>query len=144
MNYQAMLAQMGKWKSGATDKMGMGMGGPGRGRGGQLDMQETPTGFKSTKTQMKMDKGDIIGAIRVYGPQVKGEAKERFVKAYFEYSQNADDTLTRENIPLELRSLVGDYFDAIRPATVAKKPEGPETAPIPFEPKPVIETPPGP
>ena len=127
-NYAALLAEMGKFRTGDTNRFGSGMGGrPGRGVGGRLKMEETPTQFKPTKTRMKLDKGDIIGVVRVWGPQVKGEATAKFEEAYVEYHQSAEDTLARENIPLEYRTLVRDYFDAIRPATMAKKSETPPT-----------------
>jgi len=119
--YAASLAAMRKFREGATDKYGPGMGGPGRGAGGTPEFKETPTQFQPTKTKMKMDKGDIIGIVRVWGPQVKGEASAKFEQTYFEYRQAAEDTLARENIPLEYRTLVRDYFDAIRPATAEKK-----------------------
>jgi hypothetical protein len=119
--YAAMVAEMGKFREGDTDKFGPGMGGPGHGAGGIPGFQETPTQFQPTKARMKMDKGDIIGAIRVWGPQVKGDADVKFEETYFQYRQSAEDTLSRENIPLEYRTLVRDYFDAIRPATAAKK-----------------------
>jgi hypothetical protein len=97
------------------------MGGPGHGAGGQAPIKETPTQFQPTKTQMKLDKGDIIGAVRVWGQQIKGETTAKFEQTYIESRQSAEDTLTRENIPLEYRILVRKYFDAIGPATMAKK-----------------------
>jgi hypothetical protein len=92
------------------------MGGPGRGMGGIPQFKETPTQFQPSKARMKLDKGDIIGVVKVWGPQVKGEASAKFEQTYLEYRQSAEDSMTRENIPLEYRTLVRDYFDAIRPS----------------------------
>jgi len=114
-------AIVAKFREGASDRFGAGMGGPGHGQGGKAPITETPTKFQPTKTQMKMDKGDIIGAVRVWGQQIKGETTAKFEQAYIESRQSAEDTLSRENIPLEYRILVRNYFDAIRPATAEKK-----------------------
>jgi len=116
-NCAAMLAMMAQFREGDNENLGPGMGGPGRGMGGIPQFKETPTQFQPSKARMKLDKGDIIGVVKVWGPQVKGEASAKFEQTYLEYRQSAEDSMTRENIPLEYRTLVRDYFDAIRPNT---------------------------
>lgn len=117
------LKLMGEFSTGETEGRGPGMGGPGQGMGGQARFQEGKVGFKPTKPRAKMGKGDIIGMVRVWGPQIKGDSQVDFTDAHFEYSQAAEDTMVKENIPLELREVVRDYFDAIRPATLSSSPD---------------------
>ena len=64
-----------------------------------------------------MDAGKILSLIKVDGPQVKGEAKLQFESAVKEFSQEAEETLDKENIPIHMKDLVGDYYNSIRSAT---------------------------
>jgi len=122
-DYAALLETLAAaYKKGKTDEFGPGMKGAGRGAGGRAPIEETPTKMQKTMARMKLDKGDVLGVVRVMGPQIKGKATEKFEKVYIEYRQSAEEALARENVPLEYRTLVRDYFDAIRPATAAKKP----------------------
>jgi tetratricopeptide (TPR) repeat protein len=122
MSFQQLAAILGEsgFKPGESERFGPGMGGPGHGQGGKAPFQNTPIKFQPTQPQSNLTQGDIIGALRVWGPQIRGEANTKYQDAYIEYSQSAEDTMSRENIPLEYRSLVKQYFDAIRPATMAR------------------------
>ena len=115
----------GPWRAGETaNRRGTGMGGPGQGMGGRAPFKDGEVDFKSAKLNMQMGKGDIIGVVREWGPQIAGEANVQFESVFEEYNQSAEDTMAREHIPLEYRTLVRDYFDAIRPAKqAAEQPE---------------------
>ena len=93
------------------------MGGAGRGRGNVAPISDQKTAFQKSQLPQKMDAGKIISVIKVEGAQVKGEAKLQFESALKEYSQEAEESLDREQIPLHMRDFVGDYYDSIRAAT---------------------------
>ncbi|MCX7014936.1 MAG: hypothetical protein NTW86_20685 [Candidatus Sumerlaeota bacterium] len=114
------------WTAGDSSKEGSGMGEAGKGAGGVAQVAPDQVNFKPDKLKGQTQAGEIIASFRVSGEQIPGEAKVKYQETYTEYRQACEDTLHREAMPLEYRSLVTDYFDAIRPekqtATAASQP----------------------
>ena len=103
------------WKAGDSSKQGSGMGDAGKGEGGTAQVAPDQVSFKPDKLKGQTQPGDIIASFRVSGEQVTGEAKVKYQETYTEYRQACEDTLRREAMPLEYRTLISDYFDAIKP-----------------------------
>lgn len=90
------------------------MGGPGQGRGGQAQFSDQQTTFKREQLNQQLDKGKILSILKVDGPQQKGEATVEFLQVVQQYSQEAEDALDREHIPLHMQKLVRNWLDTLR------------------------------
>lgn len=104
----------GPWKPGDERKHGSGMGGPGIGEGQVADKTETPTGFEKKRVKGDIAPGRIIAKMKVPGQQDPGQAKIQYESLRVEYAQQAEDTIQKEAMPLELKSFVREYYDAIK------------------------------
>ena len=90
------------------------MGGPGQGKGGQAEFSEQQTTFVKEQLPQKLDKGKVLAIIKVPGQQKTGEANVEFQQVVQEYSQEAEEALDRENIPVHMKKLVGNWLDTLR------------------------------
>jgi hypothetical protein len=94
-----------------------GFGGPGRGRGGKAPESETNVRFKNEKLKGRASgKGRITGVMYVKGLGKKGEATREYTSAVETFRKSQEESLENDNIPIERRALVRDYFDRIQPA----------------------------
>ncbi len=104
----------GEWKAGEGRKRSKGMGGPGVGEGQVADKKETETGYEKKKIKGEMTPGRIIARMKVDGEQLPGEITTEYETIRVESAQQAEDTIEGELMPLEYKSLVRNYFDAIK------------------------------
>ena len=112
--------KIGMFKFGETDKIGAGIGGPGRGRGGKAPLNpDAQTSFKDSKIAGQKGQGKIIGVFFVNDRPIKGESKVEFENVYLEYLQKAEDSLSREIIPVTYKNYIRDYFDSINPQNLS-------------------------
>jgi hypothetical protein len=100
---------------------GPGMGGGGSGAGGQWQTSDQQTTFQKDQAPQKLDKGKVLAILKVDGPQQKGEATAEFQQVVQQYSQEAEESLDREHIPLHMKKMVGDWFDTLRQKTEQKQ-----------------------
>lgn len=103
------------------------MGGPGRGRGGKAPESNGGVSFRNEKLKGQASgKGKITGVMYVKGLGKKGEATREYTAAVDTFRKSQEESLESDNIPLERRALVRDYFDRIQPATTPSTPAGGE------------------
>lgn len=115
----------GEWKPGDSRKQGLGMGGPGIGQGAIAESSDGPTAFQKKLLPGEMTPGQILARMKVPGQQPPGEIKTEFEALRMQSSQAAEDTIKTEQLPLERKTLVRQYFDAIK----YEKGETPAAAP---------------
>jgi hypothetical protein len=105
---------------------GQGVGGVGLGAGRGLGPRPVDDGvltsFRDTQIPGRLQPGKILAAIRVKGQQVRGESTVEVVEAFREVRQSAEHALSKESIPIGMKSRVKDYFDAIDPYVSAAVP----------------------
>lgn len=120
---QAGLGKMGvgEWEEGETDKSGPGMGKPGMGRGGVARSNPTDTAFEKTRVRGDLTQGEIIARMKVPGAQGPGKATVAYEEMRTLYEQKAEDTVQNETMPLEHKTLIRDYFEAIKYKDQEKK-----------------------
>ena len=97
-----------------------GMGGAGRGQGNQVgELPDAGGDFKPTVAPGSMTKGKMLANILQKGaPEVGTEATAEYVPgAFVEVQQQAENALTKEEIPDGAKEFVRQYFGAIDPAT---------------------------
>lgn len=102
------------WSPGDSREFGNGMGGPGIGRGSIAQKKEGQIGLDKSRIKGDVEPGKIIAKFKVSGEQAPGEIATDFEELRLEYAQKAEDTIEREAMPLEYKSFVRDYFDAIK------------------------------
>lgn len=105
--------QTGAWRPGDSREQGSGMGGAGIGKGGIAEKEEGDVGFRKSRIKGDMRPGKIIAKMKMPGKQAPGEITTEYESLRMEYAQRAEDTIQHEMLPLEDRSLVRNYFDAI-------------------------------
>ncbi len=94
------------------------MRGAGRGRGGKAPESRGAVQFRNEKLKGRASgKGRITGVMYVKGLGKKGEATREYTAAVDTFRKSQEESLENDNIPLERRALVRDYFDRIQPAT---------------------------
>ncbi|MGC9328013.1 MAG: hypothetical protein ACP5I1_10295 [Candidatus Hinthialibacter sp.] len=109
------------WKPGESRRQGSGMGGAGIGRGANAphekdDVQMTPDQLKAM-----LKEGPIQAILPVDGASMKGQSTIGVNdSADFEYSQQAEQALAKEKVPLPLRRQVRFYFD-VKPDASGKE-----------------------
>ncbi len=109
----------GAYRAGIAVSFGNGMGGPGQGRGSQVgELPDAGGDFKPTVAPGSMTKGKMLANILQKGaPETGGEATAEFVPgAFVEVQQQAENALTKEEIPDGAKEFVRQYFGAIDPA----------------------------
>jgi len=100
------------WKPGFSRKQGNGMGGPGIGRGGKAPFKETSTQMSPDKLKSMFGNAPIQAMLPVDGPAIKGQSNITVNdSAIFEYSQESEEALTKERVPLPIRNQVRSYFE---------------------------------
>ncbi len=94
-----------------------GTGGAGRGKGGKVpEGKDEGGGFSDTRLKAKFDpRGRILASRYFLGLPRKGEVAAAYRKVMRIYGETARDALSREEIPLEYRACVKEYFDSINP-----------------------------
>ncbi len=113
---------IGEWKAGENRQRsnGRSSGGPGIGNGGEVNKGEGDVGFDKTRVKGDVTKGKIISKMKIAGEQNIGEVTTAYEEMRMEYEQRAEDTISNEVLPLEKKTLVREYFDAIK---AGKEPE---------------------
>ncbi len=102
------------WKTGNSRNQGSGGGKSGIGKGGIANKTEGPTAFDKTRIKGDLQPGKIIGKMKIDGEQNPGQATVQYEQLRMEYAQKAEDTVHNEMMPMEYKSLVRNYFDAIK------------------------------
>jgi hypothetical protein len=105
---------MGKWGEGEANEFGAGMGGPGMGRGSRARSNPTQTAFERSRIKGDLTQGEIIARMKVPGTQGPGKATVAYEEMRTLYEQKAEDTVQNETMPLEHKTLIRDYFEAIK------------------------------
>lgn len=105
----------GKCGGTGSDGMGGNQGGGqgermGKGRGGLAEDQQTATGFKREKADVKTTEGRIIGKRFVPGEQYKGDVSSEYQDVVLSGQREATEALEQERIPQQYRKAVGEYF----------------------------------
>lgn len=100
--------------------------GYGRGFGPRPTDDSVLTSHRDERIPGQLQPGKILAAIRVRGEQVRGESGVEIVDAFRELRQNAEQALSKENIPITMKNRVKAYFDAIDPHTAVRDSEGDE------------------
>lgn len=113
----------GKYAPGDTDRQGNGLGNAGRGRGGQAGTKEGQVDFEKKRVKGDLVPGEIIARFKVEGTQAPGEVTTKYEGLALERAQESEDSIEHEPMPLEFKSLVRDYFAAIK--ADQKKPAAP-------------------
>ena len=90
------------------------MGGPGIGRGAVAPSTPHDVAFEKTRVKGEITQGDILARIKISGSQLPGEANVKYEEMRLQYEQKAEDTIQNEIMPLEHKSLIRDYFAAIK------------------------------
>lgn len=104
----------GKWTEGPTDKQGGGMGSAGQGQGGRAATKDGAIQFEKKKVKGQMVPGEIVARFKVDGKQTPGEITTKYEGLALELAQQSEDSIEHESMPLEFKSLVKDYFAAIK------------------------------
>ena len=90
------------------------MGGPGIGRGAVANSNPHEVGFEKKRVKGEITPGEIIARIKIPGSQIPGETTVKYEEMRLMYEQKAEDTIQNEVMPLEHKSLIRDYFSAIK------------------------------
>jgi len=104
---------IGSWRPGSNRGRGAGSGGGGIGSGAVRPGEEGAVGFQKRRIKGQMTPGKIIARLKVPGQQTPGEISTDFETLRVEYAQQAEDTIQNDPMPLEMRSFIRDYYDAI-------------------------------
>lgn len=102
----------------AGNGVGPGMGGPGRGAGGQVGNLPNPNvAFQPTKLQGGMTKGKILAGImqKTTPDQDAQPTQDYVVKTFESVQQEAEQALTKEEIPPGAKEYVRQYFGNLEP-----------------------------
>ena len=94
------------------------MGGPGRGAGGQVGNLPNPNvAFQPTKLQGGMTKGKILAGImqKTTPDQDAQPTQDYLVKTFESVQQEAEQALTKEEIPPGAKEYVRQYFGNLEP-----------------------------
>lgn len=106
------------WAPGNIARMGPGMGGAGRGRGNSVgELPEADVDYSPTVLKGKITKGKILASIIQKAAPEAGEVPtvEYISGAFEQVKQEAEQALTREEIPDGSREFVRQYFGALEP-----------------------------
>lgn len=87
--------------------------GSGRGPGFGPDLKGEMDPVK-TKPDAKLGKGKAVKTL-FKGKPTKGELTTEYEETYRGQIENAEDALTKDDIPAGYKRYVRDYFDAIKP-----------------------------
>ncbi|MBN2328124.1 MAG: hypothetical protein JXR73_13310 [Candidatus Omnitrophica bacterium] len=100
------------WQPGESRLQSSGMGGPGIGRGANAPNEKTDVQMTPDQLKAMLDNAPIQAILPVDGASIKGQAAIGVNdSADFEYSQQAEQALAKEKVPLPLRHQVRLYFD---------------------------------
>lgn len=115
----AGLAGRGEWRPGDSSQFGNGMGGPGRGRGSSTGpLPDVEDDFVPTMLPGEISKGKFLASItqRVAPDEEDAEATVSFIAGVVaEAEQEAEQALTKEEIPPGSREFVRQYFGSLEP-----------------------------
>jgi hypothetical protein len=109
-----------------SDKEGMGMKGPGRGKGNTVGKlpEDEDLGYKPTVLPGPMTRGKALMSILQKGsPDVGAEPKLEYVEgAYIEVEKEAEEGLSKEEIPAGSKEFVRQYFGELKPEKKGEEP----------------------
>jgi len=97
---------------------GGGMGGPGHGTGGMVgELPEGDVGFKPTLLPGEMTKGKaLMGVLQKGTPDEGAESELEYItEAFVAVRQEAEEALTKEEIPPGSKEFVRQYFGSLEP-----------------------------
>ena len=113
-----LVAMRRPWAPGESKFFGPGMGGPGRGRGARVgELSDVNATFKPTMLPGSLTKGKLLADIIQKGaPDEGAEATLEYVTGTFQaVQQEAEQALTKEEIPPGAKEFVRQYFGSIEP-----------------------------
>ena len=113
-----LVAMRRPWAPGEAREFGTGMGGPGRGRGARVgELSDVNATFKPTMLPGSLTKGKLLADIIQKGaPEEGAEATLEYVTGTFvAVRQEAEQALTKEEIPPGAKEFVRQYFGSIEP-----------------------------
>ena len=109
----------GRWRPGTSNRFGPGMGGPGHGRGGSTGLlPDLDEEFEPAMLPGEVSKGKFLANIvqRTAPDQEGAQPTAEFVTGVFaEAKQEAEQALTKEEIPPASREFVRQYFGSLEP-----------------------------
>jgi len=106
----------GPWRPGYNPKFGSGMGGPGRGRGSSTGpLPDVQDAFAPTMLPGEMTKGKFLASIvQRAAPDQDAEPTQEFIsEVLIEAKQEAEQALTKEEIPPGAREFIRQYFGSL-------------------------------
>jgi hypothetical protein len=124
---QGRMSGMGRYGSMFTEG-GLGMGGPGRGRGNQIgELPDVEGTMNPTMLPGEMTRGKVLASIMGRAAPEEGAEStiEMVSQAVIQVQQEAEQALTKEEIPPGAREFVREYFGSLEP----EKRGGPRVAP---------------
>lgn len=109
--------QTGQWTTGDTAQKGSGMGGAGIGQGGQLPedpLDDSPVDFTEFNAGGQFDQEANPRAVfEVEADPLESESNIGSVETMRTFSQESEDALDREEVPVGYEDLVRSYFSTI-------------------------------
>ena len=132
-------AGRGPWRPGDSTQFGNGMGGPGRGRGASTgELPEVEDDFAPTMLPGEISKGKFLASItqRAAPDAEDAVATVSFIAGVVaEAEQEAEQALTKEEIPPGSREFVRQYFGSlepeVQPGAVETEPSEPVAVTVP-------------
>ena len=71
--------------------------------------------FEKTKIPGQVRPGEIIAAMKFRGAAPTGEALVKYKEAFEAASEEAEEALEKEQIPLGMRKYIKEYFNRVKP-----------------------------
>lgn len=102
-------------KGDSRGKRGSGLGGPGQGQGGIAPKAPDDVALEKTKVKGQLGKGAASTLGFFKGDPAQASPTAEYGEMYSDYQEEANDALTKEDIPLGQKDFVKEYFESIRP-----------------------------
>ena len=115
---KALLAACACMRPGRKFGQGLGMRGPGRGQGGNVgELPDVEGSYDPTMLPGDMTRGRILASVfeRAAPDEEGGSSLEQVNQAFIEVKQQAEQALTKEEIPPGSREFVRQYFGSLEP-----------------------------
>ena len=101
-------------KGDSRGKRGSGTGGPGQGEGTRPKAPDD-VGLEKTKVKGQFGPGSATTLGFFKGDPSQASPSAGYGEMYNAYQEDANDALTKEDIPLGQKEVVKEYFESIRP-----------------------------